>query len=293
MARYEAGETLASIARTYDCSPPAISYVVSRSRAQGAMPTAAAPSSPTPPEPQLVKSHATEASIRGPALEAAIGTEQPASNPAPDPPRVETLGAQNGPQGAVSMEGGRAEPYPSAVSEVKEAVHGNLLRSSDPEFVPLQNSERRHTLHLGLPHGPDTSASDPQSHGGHRAGQSAELGAARSAAGLQGFGQPGQQREHDAALRLVPEPQLPKDGGSFIDQALRERVESDITAFLAAFDAALTHDTPESRARLREATDRLLRAGARTRIELERLEARMPLPSRNNGKQLEPASRLR
>ena len=34
MARYDAGETLASIARTYDCSPPAISYVVSRSRAR-------------------------------------------------------------------------------------------------------------------------------------------------------------------------------------------------------------------------------------------------------------------
>ena len=32
MARYEAGETLSSIARTYDCSPPAISYIVSRSR---------------------------------------------------------------------------------------------------------------------------------------------------------------------------------------------------------------------------------------------------------------------
>jgi len=36
MARYEAGETLASIARTYDCSPPAISYVVSRSRDRSA-----------------------------------------------------------------------------------------------------------------------------------------------------------------------------------------------------------------------------------------------------------------
>src|SRR5262252_9708417 len=34
--RYEAGETLASIARTYDCSPPAISYVLSRSRARDA-----------------------------------------------------------------------------------------------------------------------------------------------------------------------------------------------------------------------------------------------------------------
>src|SRR5579885_2071735 len=34
MSRYEAGETLASIARTYDCSPPAISYIVSRSKAR-------------------------------------------------------------------------------------------------------------------------------------------------------------------------------------------------------------------------------------------------------------------
>src|SRR5437764_6779199 len=34
--RYEAGETLASIARTYDCSPPAISYILNRSRARDA-----------------------------------------------------------------------------------------------------------------------------------------------------------------------------------------------------------------------------------------------------------------
>jgi hypothetical protein len=77
----------------------------------------------------------------------------------------------------------------------------------------------------------------------------------------------------------------------FIDKALRERVESDITVFLAAFDAALTYDTPENRTGLREATDRLLRAGARTRIELERLEARMPLSSRNSSKQWQPAWR--
>ena len=69
--------------------------------------------------------------------------------------------------------------------------------------------------------------------------------------------------------------------GTFIDRELRARVEADITAFLAAFDAALADDTQENRSALREATDRLLRAGARTRIELERLEARMPLPRRN------------
>lgn len=71
-------------------------------------------------------------------------------------------------------------------------------------------------------------------------------------------------------------------GGSYIDNDLRARVDSDIVAFLAAFDAALLEDTQETRSALREATDRLLRAGARTRIELERLEARMPLPPRDN-----------
>ena len=80
--------------------------------------------------------------------------------------------------------------------------------------------------------------------------------------------------------------------GAFIDRELRVRVEADIAAFLAAFDAALAEDTSDSRAGLREATDRLLRAGARTRIELERLEARMPLPPRDTGRQ-EPAWRQR
>jgi hypothetical protein len=72
-------------------------------------------------------------------------------------------------------------------------------------------------------------------------------------------------------------------GGSFIDQELRARVETDIATFLVAFDAALADDTQENRSALREATDRLLRAGARTRIELERLEARVPLTVHDRG----------
>jgi len=79
--------------------------------------------------------------------------------------------------------------------------------------------------------------------------------------------------------------QRSREGGAFIDHALRERIDGDIAVFLAAFDAALDHDTAESRTGLREATDRLLRAGARTRIELERLEARVPLASREKDMQ--------
>ena len=81
-----------------------------------------------------------------------------------------------------------------------------------------------------------------------------------------------------------------KDNGSFIGQELRSRVDGDIAAFLAAFDAALAADTQESRFGLREATDRLLRAGARTRIELERLEARMPLSPREGAAASDPGA---
>ena len=96
-------------------------------------------------------------------------------------------------------------------------------------------------------------------------------------------GRPAAQQPRDAeAMR--------KNNSAFIDQELRSRVDGDIAAFLAAFDAALAADTHESRFGLREATDRLLRAGARTRIELERLEARMPLPPRESAAEPDPAA---
>jgi hypothetical protein len=101
--------------------------------------------------------------------------------------------------------------------------------------------------------------------------------------------QPARQGANGPPLQLISEPRISGDTGTFIDKALRERVEADIAVFLTAFDAALAQDTPESRAGLRDATDRLLRAGARTRIELERLEARAPLPPSNGGKPYEPA----
>src|SRR5262252_6120449 len=74
--RYEAGETLASIARTYDCSPPAISYIVSRSRSK---PASEAPTGAV--EPQLVKAAAAEP-IAEPVAEP-VGVPPPAPAPVP------------------------------------------------------------------------------------------------------------------------------------------------------------------------------------------------------------------
>jgi hypothetical protein len=279
MARYEAGETLANIGRTYDCSPPAISYIVSRSRARGAVAT---PSASVPPEPQLVKSHTTELFPGQPQRGEAITNEPLASNSAPDLPPLETA------RGAHRLE--RTGLDPSVQNDKEETANGNLSRPPDPAFVTPKNSEPARTLHLppAHPHDP-RSESGPQSPGRYAAGTSDERIAPPPVPGVQGFEQPARRGANGPPPQLISEPRISGDSGTFIDRALRERVEADIAVFLTAFDAALAEDTPESRAGLREATDRLLRAGARTRIELERLEARAPLPPRNGGKPYEPA----
>ena len=279
MARYEAGETLANIGRTYDCSPPAISYIVSRSRARGAVAT---PSASVPPEPQLVKSHTTELFLGQPQRGEAITNEPLASNSAPDLPPLETA------RGAHRLE--RTGLDPSVQNDKEETANGNLSRPPDPAFVTPKNSEPARTLHLppAHPHDP-RSESGPQSLGRYAAGTSDERIAPRPVPSVQGFEQPARRGGNGPPPQLISEPRISGDSGTFIDRALRERVEADIAVFLTAFDAALAEDTPESRAGLREATDRLLRAGARTRIELERLEARAPLPPRNGGKPHEPA----
>src|SRR5437763_15573367 len=85
MARYEAGETLSSIARTYDCSPPAISYVVSRSRARQpghAQPPREAPRPPAVGEPQLIKASAVASA--GPSVNG--GGDHAAHREAAPPP---------------------------------------------------------------------------------------------------------------------------------------------------------------------------------------------------------------
>src|SRR5271168_2439461 len=88
MGRYEAGETLSSIARTYDCSPPAISYIVSRSRGKPASEAATPPAA----EPQLLKTNgngaaangsaAVEPTVESPAPVAAIRREPAEPRPA-------------------------------------------------------------------------------------------------------------------------------------------------------------------------------------------------------------------
>jgi len=257
MARYEAGETLASIARTYDCSPPAISYIVSRSRERQPAAETAIPAV----EPQLVKAHA-----------------EPVAAAAAAPPPVVT------------------RPDPAAF-DAAPGLMATLARPAAPrpEVASATNGDARRTLHLSL-------GGNGANGNGHTNGNGADHSgngypAPTPPPQAQAQPQPSQPQND----RFEPRPPMPprynyqtngggepgearkKDAGSFIDKELRARVDADIAAFLAAFDAALAGDTQESRAGLREASDRLLRAGARTRIELERLEARVPLSSTRDG----------
>jgi hypothetical protein len=68
------------------------------------------------------------------------------------------------------------------------------------------------------------------------------------------------------------QPAAPAAAGSEtgLDFRLREAITVEISAFLVALDDAMGEGKTEALQRLREATDRLLRAAARIRIELER-----------------------
>ena len=315
MARYEAGETLSSIARTYDCSPPAISYVVSRSRARGS--AAPPPPAPASAEPQLVKSSAGSAVAAsnggGAAGSASAGATalsfEPSANGTSAQPKsgsdifADTRGdiwrreanGHGGNGSAVTAPPPRHPTPPTATTSLhpgpangdhRPKLHLSLGNGSQPEGAAQQTNphpvERQQQV-LHQPQHDGTGSSGPLAPAAAPHGPAA-FDHSRPAVSAGSF---------DSPYRALPLPQARHDAnrgakegnGSYIDRELRARVDGDIAAFLAAFDAALVQDTQESRSALREATDRLLRAGARTRIELERLEARMPLPRRDGAAQ--------
>lgn len=60
-------------------------------------------------------------------------------------------------------------------------------------------------------------------------------------------------------------------GRQVLGVELRKRVSGDVATFLVALDQAVLDGSVEGIANLQEATDRLMRSTARTRLELERL----------------------
>jgi hypothetical protein len=324
ISRYESGETLASIARTYDCSPPAISYIVSRTRARGV-----AAEEPTPkPEARPLSERQT---VNAEALTAVADIAGKGSAHSSLPPRGDTPSAkqidqpppvnisnpsaqgwfagqaavprsgraQGRPEDDHSGDGNGEEPLDAAPT-VDNPMVGTRTAPARPPASHSNTSqigEPRRTLHLSLPQGngpPAAPGAPPAARNATSSGDTSDVPPLSHPHGQSGYASEPRQSspfpsspDSPSAMRgpaSAPyQSQKTMEGGAFIDHALRARINDDIAAFLAAFDAALAHDTAESRSGLREATDRLLRAGARTRIELERLEARTPLPPRDGG----------
>jgi hypothetical protein len=93
---------------------------------------------------------------------------------------------------------------------------------------------------------------------------------AATASGAHKFG--GRRRESSTSVRAkfqtMPRRAAPKD---VLGAELRQRVSGDVASFLVALDQAVLDGSLESVAGLQEATDRLMRSAARTRLELGRL----------------------
>jgi hypothetical protein len=300
ITRYEAGETLASIARTYDCSPPAISYILTRTRIRDLPAESAEARMIEASEPQTLNTIAT-----GMPVERATQTASESSKPAVTTSLVavsdsiEPWTSETDPTGAAPDSNGAVSSFEprSKILVTKTEPHPVDPNAREPKYPAVvpdtasggkpQPDEPRRTLHLSISKNGDQSAEAPRRNGGGAdpAGDSKPRPTRISE--LQNSGLPQEQppfyRPDGGSSPSVMESEKGQVAATFVDRALRERVESDISVFLAAFDAALADDTAESRARLREATDRLLRAGARTRIELERLDARIPLSPRLPG----------
>src|SRR5579884_1100744 len=252
MARYEAGETLASIARTYDCSPPAISYVVSRSRSRQAALTAPAAVAKTS-EPQLIK-----------ATEAPNGAAKTPVSPTPgnghaavamlrhEPVPVESPKAQSPADPGIPTDRHLMPPSRDGIG------HGRHDGDRHPRPIAIAaaaaahpagngNGDARRTLHLSLGQSSPANGGSPAG-GGHPLSHPPAVVDGHHVVMPSG----------SADRQMPPAPPdgngaARRDGaGPYIDKDLRARVDGDIAAFLAAFDAALVQDTLESRSALRE-----------------------------------------
>src|SRR6266542_35107 len=182
MARYEAGETLSSIARTYDCSPPAISYVISRSRARH--PDGETARSPAPAgEPQLIKAAAGDGSAGGngrpppmaaapeapAAVDAMAGSPPGETAPLLPQPAAPPVFSQGDPRGEIRPRDGNSFARPIA-GEREPLYSAPFMRPVPPPAprpaVPNQptgaaNGDQRGRLHLSLGNGSPANNGSP------------------------------------------------------------------------------------------------------------------------------------
>jgi hypothetical protein len=112
--------------------------------------------------------------------------------------------------------------------------------------------------------------------GGARVGAASGQTRASGLAAVEGR-EPGAWTHATNAPLIAASPKLPA-GNTVLEPELRQRVSGDVASFLVALDHVVLEGSLESAAGLQEATDRLMRSVARTRLELERVLSRHEMP---------------
>ncbi len=145
LERHRSGATLSAIAREFDCTPSAISYIVRKAEASGIEPAAAPEPAPVAAEPQAAEE--AEATASAPASEAEK-PEVPAPVAEAAPPPAPSPAASSPPPPSPVVE--RPEPVPPAerrpptpdpVRQRADGPRPENRRSAPPETVMPASAE--------------------------------------------------------------------------------------------------------------------------------------------------------
>jgi hypothetical protein len=245
-ARYQSGESISEIARSYGCTPPAIHYILKRNR-QKPTELAEQPQAIRPAETkqtQLVCMNAPDP-ITAAAQFGDKDNDQPAGSASVSSAGDTQLSLANTSTRTENVPTGPAlahakSPGPTTTNPPKRLSNGVLrmpqLRSSsvEPTKSPQFLDRRIGDAVPPTPTLPDVKRPDVASVSSHHHGVSA-----------------------------APE----------LDSDLHMRAEAAIVLFRSSFDAALAEGSIEVRKRLRQAATDMMRVAAQTTMVLDRLNA--------------------
>ncbi|HUC12434.1 MAG TPA: hypothetical protein VL985_18720 [Stellaceae bacterium] len=242
-ARYQGGESISKIARSYGCTPPAIHYILKRNRQKPSeIPMRSLGFGPaTAPQTGLVRANAAESRVMS------VPERDRSDTAATSPVRANTPEA---PSVAAPRTENLTNVAPRNEHFANIAPHPAMAGTGADEPEPVQ-----------------ARAAEP---------------AANAAALLRPIRNPSQAAPAFAGLKDVgrtpnhitaPAASAASAGLPGLDDALHLRAEAAIALFRSSFDAALAEGSPDVRERLRQAASDLMRVAARTTIVLDRLNA--------------------
>ncbi len=247
VARREQGESVASIAKSCDCSPPLIYSILNRVKIDAGEAAMEENGSDIGSRPEERAAPVTELPLAAPppvrqAPEPRAAAEPPAERPAPQHQPQNSQSGQGGGQGGnnaprlslPSRDGGNG-------GSPRLAAVGSEQRQPSQSYQPREQHQQHQQQ---APRAQQSYQQDANGNGGGRVDP-----------------MPSQRVEKEKPIALT----------AGLDAELQQDVEGVIAAFRTAFDKALAERSTEARETLLKASSDLMRAGARTTIVLERL----------------------